>query len=99
MRKIKELVHKINEELEDAKDYAQDYIEAKAAGNTTKANKSQSAAEDELKHASFRHEEAVEEIEKIRAVFRPTADMDDMWTEAHKHYVEEAALIRQMLAM
>ena len=63
------------------------------------ANKSHTMAEDELKHASNLHELAVEEIEHIRTVFKPTDDMQDKWDEAHKCYVSKASWIRQMLEM
>lgn len=99
MKKIKELVNRIDEELHDAQHYTECYIEKKAAGKTQWANRFQSMAEDELKHAAFLHELAVSEIEQLKTVFKPPADMMDKWDEAHKHYVAEAAWIRQMLAM
>lgn len=99
MRKIQKLVDRIDEELHDAEHYAECYVEYKAAGKTQWANRFQSMAEDELKHAGVMHELAVSEIEQIRAVFKPTADMQDKWDEAHKRYVAKAAWIKQMLAM
>ena len=99
MRKIQKLVDGINEELEGAKHYAECYVEKKAAGKTQWANRFHSMAEDELAHAGYLHELAVEEIDNIRTVFKPTEEMQDKWDEAHKHYVACAAWVKQMLAM
>ena len=67
MRAIKKFVHRIEEELEDAKEYAEDYIEQKVKGNTAMANRYKEMSNDELKHAGYIHEMAVKEIEEISA--------------------------------
>lgn len=99
MKKIKKIVEEIDEELEGAERYAECYVEKKAAGKTNWANRFHSMAEDELKHASYLHELAVEEIEQIRTVYKPMEDMQEKWDDAHKHYVTKAAWIKQMLDM
>jgi imidazolonepropionase-like amidohydrolase len=99
MRKIKKFVDAISEELEDAKEYAESYVEAKAKGETGIANRCKEMAGDEIKHAMYLHEMVVAEIKEISKVYTPPADMQEKWDMAHKEYVEKAAWIKQMLAM
>ena len=99
MTKIKELVDRIDDELNDAKDYAEDYLSFKAKGNQTWANRYKEMANDELKHAGYIHERAVEEIEELRKVYTPPQEMLEKWESDHKKYIEKAAWIKQMLTM
>jgi hypothetical protein len=99
MHKIKKYVEDIEEELEDAKKYAEMYVEMKVKNNQAAAQKLKEMGSDELKHASYIHEWAVKDIEEISKVYTPPVDMLEKWEKAHKTYVEEAALVRQMLSM
>jgi hypothetical protein len=99
MRSIKAYVEHIDEELEGAKDYAEKYVEAKAKGNMSMANKYKEMASDELRHAGYVHEFAVAEIDALSKVYTPPVEMQKKWEESHKEYVEKAAWIRQMLSM
>lgn len=99
MRSIKKYVEHIEEELEGAKDYAEKYVEAKAAGNTMWAGQFKDMAQDELRHAGVVHSHAVEEIEKLNKIYKPPVEMLEKWEHAHKEYVEKAAWIKQMLSM
>lgn len=99
MRAIKKYVEAIDEEIEGAKEYAEKYVECKAKGDMSKANRYKEMASDELKHAMYQHEWAVVEIEEIGKVFTAPADMMEKWEKAHKEYVEKVAWIKQMLAL
>lgn len=99
MKRIKELVEHIDEELCGAKQYAEMYVERKADGDTNWANRFHGMAEDELKHAEYIHEYAMMEINRIGTIFKAPEDMQKKWDEAHKCYVEKAAWIRLMLTM
>lgn len=99
MRRIKELTDQIGEELAGAKGYAESYLDFKAAGDTRTAGRYMEMAQDEIKHAGYIHDLAVTEIDKLRTVFTPPADMEEAWNLSHKRYIEHAAWIRQMLAM
>lgn len=99
MRRIKELTEQISEELEGAKRYAESYLDFKAAGDSRQAGRFQEMAQDELKHAGYIHDLAVAEIDKLRTVYTPPADMEEAWNLSHKRYIERAAWIRQMMAM
>ena len=99
MKAIKKYVEKIEEEIEGAKDYAEKYVEYKAKGDMTRANRYKEMANDELKHSSFIHEWAVKQIEEISKVYTAPVEMMEKWEKAHKEYVEQVAWIKQMLAM
>lgn len=99
MRTIKNYVEKINEEIEGAKEYAEKYVEEKAKGEMTKANKYREMANDELKHAGYIHDFATTEISDLEKVYTAPVEMLDKWERAHKEYVEKVAWIKQMLAM
>ena len=99
MKSIKHFVDSIEEELEGAENYAEKYVECKAKGHSQKASHYKEMAEDELKHASWLHTWAVEEVEELSKVYTPPPDMMEKWEKAHKEYVSKAAWIRQMLAL
>lgn len=99
MRKIKEYVDLICEELEGAKVYAEMSIDFKVQGQMEWANKFKEAANDELKHANYIHELAVGVIAKYREKLTPPQDMLDKWEKAHAEYIEKAAWIKTMLSM
>lgn len=99
MRHIKVYTDAVSEEIEGAKEYAEKYVEAKVGGDMEKASKYKEMANDELKHAMINHEWAVAEVNKVSKMYEPPAEMLEKWSKAHKEYVEEAAWIKQMLAM
>lgn len=99
MTKIMRYVYRICNELEDAKEYAECYVEHKAKGNMTLANKYKEMALDELKHAMYIHDIAMQEVEELSKVFKPTEEMEEKWKTSHRDYVEKTAWIKQMLAM
>jgi hypothetical protein len=99
MKLIKDYVDRIDEEIEDAKNYAEKYVEYKVKNDMARANKYKEMATDELKHASYEHEWAVHEIEQISKVYNPPEGMMEKWEKSHKEYVERVAWIRHMLAM
>ena len=99
MRSIKKYVDHIEEELEGAKEYAERYVECKAKGNGHNAERYKEMAADELRHATYVHEMAVADIQELNKIFRPTVEMEEAWSKAHKNYVEQVAWIKTMLAM
>lgn len=99
MTKIKKLAENIKEELCGAKDYAEKYVECKAKGDMAWANRYKEMANDELKHAGYLHDKAIQDIEEISKVYQPTEEMEERWEKSHKEFVEHTAWIKQMLAM
>ena len=104
MTKIKKLADEIMDELDSAKEYAEEYLAFKAKDDGSKnygtwAKRYHEMADDELKHAGYLHDRVVEEIEELRKVYTPPQDMMEKWDADHKKYIEKAAWIRQMLTM
>lgn len=99
MKSIKEYVDRINEELEDAEEYAEKYVECKAKNEMQRASRYNEMATDELKHATYIHEWVVAEIEKISKVYQATPEMEEKWKISHKNFVHKVAWIKQMLAL
>ena len=99
MTRIKKLADEIAEELESAKEYAEEYLTFKAKDKGTWANRYKEMANDELKHAGYLHDRVVDEIAELRNVYTPPQDMMDKWDSDHKKYIEKAAWIKQMLIM
>lgn len=99
MKLIKKYVDEIHDEVEGAKEYAEQYIEARVKGDTNIASRYKEMASDELKHATYVHEFAVKEIENVSKIYTPPVEMMEEWERAHKKFVEEVAWIRHMLEM
>lgn len=99
MKIIHNYTTKINEELNDATDYAEKYIEERAKDNISKANKYREMANDELKHAGYIHDLAINEVSEIEKIYTVPVDTVEKLERAHKEYAEKSALIKQMLNM
>ena len=99
MTHIKRFVEHIEEEIEGAKEYAEKYVEYKAKGDIQTATKYKAMSEDELHHASIIHEMAVKEIDQLSKAITPPEEMMEKWRHEHAEYVQNAAWVRQMLAM
>ena len=100
MTKIKRYVEDIADELKDAKKYMEIALEYKAAGEGARYNTYKDMSVQELAHSSNLHQFAVQDIEKLKAVYPDIpSDMMDKWNKAHIEYVEKAAWIKQMQAM
>lgn len=99
MKKIANLISQINEEIEGAKDYAECYLDKKSRNDSQWAQRYKEMANDELKHAMYLHDYAVEELEVLRRVYTAPEEMQEAWDKSHRDYVEKVAWIKQMLTM
>ena len=99
MTRIKNLADQMKEEVESAKDYAEEYLTFKAKDNSMWANRYKEMAQDELKHANYLHERAVAEIDELSKVYTPPTEMMEKWEHSHKEFIEKVAWIKQMLTM
>ena len=104
MTKIKKYVDQIAEELDGAKNYIEKALEYKAMGNNsdnaTRYNTYKEMSIQELSHANNIHQFAVQDIERLKAVYHEIpSDMMESWEKAHKNFVEKAAWIKQMQMM
>ena len=83
MTKIKKYVDDIAEELDGAKHYIETALEYKAAGDATRYNTYKDMSAQELSHAMNLHRFAVEDIEKLKAVYPEIpSEMMDKWDKA-----------------
>ena len=99
MKVIKDLVDKIDDELCDAKQYAEDYLYCKSAGEIKFHKYYFDMAQDELRHAMLLHEIAVAKIEQLNQVYTAPESMKEVWNKSHAEYVEKTAWIKKMLEM
>jgi ferritin len=99
MQIIKKYVEHMLDEIESAKEYAEKYIEFKSRGDLQKSTHFKEMASDELKHAMFFHGLATEEVERISKVYTPPVSMQEKWELDHKKYVEDVAILKQILGM
>ena len=100
MTKIKKYVNQISEELDGAKGYIEAALECKAAGDGNRYNKYKEMSIQELGHAMTLHEFAVQDIEKLKAIYPDIPQkMQDAWDHSHVEFVEKTAWIKQMQAM
>ena len=105
MTKIKKYVEDIADELKDAKKYIEIALEYKAAGvnnpeNAARYNTYKEMSIQELQHSANLHNFAVQDIEKLKAVYPEIpSDMMDKWEKSHVDFVEKTAWIKQMQAM
>lgn len=103
MKRIKEYVDKIDEELCGAKQYAEDYVYYKANANRYGgkmwSERFKEMANDELKHADYIHQIATEEINMLGSIYKAPAEMQEAWDKSHREYVDKTAWIRKMLEM
>lgn len=99
MKRIKDYVDRMDDELCDAQHYAEEYVWARANGESQLAARRKEAASDELKHAMWVHDVAVAEIDKLKGTYSPPAEMLEKWDESHKNFVQRTAWIKTMLSM
>ena len=100
MTKIKKYVEEIAEELDGAKGYIETALEYKSMGNADRYNTYKEMSVQELGHAMKLHDFAVQDIEKLRAVYPDVPQkMMDAWDRSHTEFVEKTAWIKQMQSM
>lgn len=99
MTYIKALTDGINEEICDAKKYAEKAIEYKVKANNNRYKMYYEMANDELKHAKFLHDIVTEEIDRLRHTVTPPPDMVKAWEYRHREYVDKARWIKKMLEL
>lgn len=99
MKMIDGIIDALREEVEGASDYAEKYLKAKSKGDTIRANKYKEMANDELKHAEYLHNFAVQDVEELTKVYPLPENVESKWEHSHKRCAEKMALVRQMLSM
>ncbi|MBO4544108.1 MAG: hypothetical protein J5725_13140 [Bacteroidales bacterium] len=100
MKKIKEYIEKMNDEIEGAKEYIEKALWYKAKNDTNRYTKYKEMSLQELGHAMIIHQFASEDISELERVYPDIPeDMQDKWNKAHNEYVDKVAWIKQMQNM
>lgn len=103
MKAIGILIDQIDEEIENAKNYTESYLEYKAnkkdSINEEISAKYKVMAEDEIKHANFLNDIATMKVEELYRDYTPPVNMLDIWNRSNQRYVEKVAWLKQMLSM
>lgn len=100
MKKIKDYVDGIEDELESSKEYIEKALWYKSKDNSDRYSKYKEMSMQELNHAMYLHQFAMEDIERLEKVYPDIPqDMMDKWTHSHNEFVEKTAWIRQMQSM
>ena len=100
MKKIKEYIDTISEELDGAKDYVEKALWYKAKGDSIRYAKYKEMSMQELGHAMTIHQFAAEDIAELEKVYPDIPEaMQDAWDKSHNEYVEKVAWIKQMQNM
>ena len=100
MKKIKDYIEKMNDEIEGSKEYIEKALWYKAKGDATRYTKYKEISIQELGHAMTIHQFAAEDIEDLKRVYPDVPEaMQDAWDKAHNEYVEKVAWIKQMQNM
>jgi rubrerythrin len=84
MHYIDELIEKIEEEIEGAREYTEESIKARAKGYTERANKYKSMAMDELTHAATIRDFATQDVDEIKRVYTLPVEVEENWNRAHR---------------
>lgn len=100
MKKIKDYIDKMNDEIEGAKEYIEKALWYKAKNDTNRYTKYKEMSIQELGHAMIIHQFASEDISDLERVYPDIPeDMQDKWNKAHNEYVDKVAWIKQMQNM
>jgi Na+-translocating ferredoxin:NAD+ oxidoreductase RnfC subunit len=99
MRLIDKMLEQLEEEVEGARDYAEKYVECKARGNMSRANRYKEMAHDELKHATFLKEMDIADIDELKKVYPMTDEEQSLWEHGHKHVNDQMAMVMHVLSM
>ena len=100
MKKIKDYIEKMNDEIEGAKEYIEKALWYKAKNDTNRYTKYKEMSIQELGHAMLIHQFASEDISELERVYPDIPeDMQDKWNKAHNEYVDKVAWIKQMQNM
>jgi phage-related protein len=95
---IEKMIEALEDEIHGAKKYAEKYIENMAKGNNSRAVKYKEMAHDELKHAEYIRDFAVQEVDELRAVYQIPVEVEEKWAHSLKHFMECMGAVRQMLS-
>lgn len=99
MSQLMTLICEMKEELAGAKTYATCYQKYKD-NDPGKAKMYYEMAQDELKHASYMHDFAVDCINELAESNKALAEyFEDMWDETHNKFIQQSIEVKNILSM
>lgn len=98
MKKIEKMECHVCEELEGAIAYAEKYIEMKAMGDNTWANRFREMANDEMTHAGYMYDWFNEKMKEIESVYTLSEEESEEVERLHKTYADKMAHVKYMLS-
>lgn len=97
MEKLQRLIDRIDSEVENARAYAEQYIDQKSKGEQETAARFKQMGLEALEHVETLREILAGEIGRITKVYTPPEGLANIWTMAGREHAEKSAWIRQML--
>lgn len=98
MKYIDDMVEKVDEEIEGAMEYAEQYIVQRAAGNMSRAGQYREMAMQELNHATIIRDYAIQDVEAIKKNHTLTEEEDERWNRCLRKLTEKMAGVKTLLA-
>lgn len=98
VKAIAELIDLMDDELENAKEYAERFI-MMSTNNDDYAKKFKTMSEESLNHSTIIYTLIVREINKLKAAYTPPVKMKEFWKQKEEKYIEKSAWIKQMLSL
>lgn len=99
MREVGEFIDLMEEELEDAKEYAERYISYKVSNDSDRAEQFKQMCKNDLEHSLVLYKIANEEIMRLKRCCSIPSVMSNVWDKKNTKFIEKAAWIKQMLTM
>jgi hypothetical protein len=99
MKILDKMLARLQDEVDGARGYAEKFIECKARGNMSRANRYKEMAHDELKHATFLKEMDIADIDELKKVYTMTDEEQSLWEHGHKHITDQMAMVMHVLSM
>ena len=94
---VDKMIESFQDELDGAKEYSEKYLENKAINNMSRAQKFKDMASDELRHASYMYEFAIQDMNELKRIYELPTEDQEHWKRALKRYAECMAWIKQTL--
>lgn len=99
MKLLDKMLEHLEEEIDGAREYAEKYIECKARGNVSRANRYKEMASDELKHATFLKEMDAADLSELERTYHMTEEEQSTWDHWQKRLTDQMALVMHILSM
>lgn len=97
MKVVADLIDNMNNEIDLAKVYAQNYLMYNADGDKEWADNFRTMARESVNHADRIHELAVITINKLSKYYTPPEEMTRVWKKQHERYIDTVNWITDMI--